>query len=598
MTSNNISQIGYYVSFITARQNLWNIEAYAKQNMSGTEYRDLVTISRNEIEDVLTRVDRNGIRELLPSVNTKNESQPLTAKSSGTSKLIVSVKVKLRVQGWRDKSGRRLVCRMKPPKEWKVASKRAKNLAIKRQEEEAAAIKARMVNPAILKAAAAELLQSRKLAQDKQVVTSKIKIASPEKKKTDSADATKKTPSRKRKSATIASASGTESSRTESSTTAELVSTTPFFDIFHIPNYTPQRAILSPAPILSTKVIQDEHSLSHAQQLRLIQVLHTKILHPSLLPTERRTLLANEISSTIQRLESARANKQIAKAQAIQREIKALEDIYKKDLETVPEVANTVGFWHWLEEAAYFRDIKKEDVFDALDVLPSALPPTAVVEDGKFWGSLPPVKVNVQTVNDDQGTNAVEQSPLFDSLQSLLVEVEGSDDEYDEEELLADLPSFTTEQLLHGPNHDGSSEDEDCLLDVSKLTLDQRTYLQLRAVGLVDTSALPSGPPRLIEAETPPQKRPFCGANNMDEVIQKMKSDLSELETTNYSVAAGLKHSALLHVAQSSKRRKQTQHESIINKYNEFKKEQIQQRDKRRVSGRVKSGPAKFDDDL
>jgi hypothetical protein len=207
--------------------------------------------------------------------------------------------------------------------------------------------------------------------------------------------------------------------------------------------------------------------------------------------------------------------------------------------------------------------------------------------------------VNVRRVTHDQSPNVhvVEQSPLFDSLQSLLVEVDGSDDEYDDKELLADLSFINSEQLLNGPQQDASPESNDRLLDVSELTLDQRTYLQLRAVGLVDTSAIPSRPPRLVEAETSPQIRPFFGASNMDDVIQKMKSDLSNLETLNISAVAGLKHCALPHAAQTSKRRKLPQHEATINKYNELKKEQIEQRDKRRVSGRVKSGPSKFDDD-
>ena len=573
------------------------MEVYAKQNMTEAECKNVFTIGRKDIEKVLTMVERDGLEATLSPTTPKKVDK--SSLKSTKLKPLVSIKVKLRVKGWRDKSGRRLVGRLKPPKGWKVATKKAKNLAFKRQREEAAAaaIANKPVEQGILKAVAKELLQTHKLSKAKQEETPKVVAAASGKKKPGSPDATKKTISRKRKSATLSTSAGPEARRT--TPTAEPTPVTPFFDLFHIPSYRPQQtAMLAPASMPSSKIIVNEdQSLSHAQQSRLIQVLHTYILHPSRSPTERRILLAEEISSTIERLENARTTKQLAKAQAIQKEIKALEEIYKKDLETVPEVANTVGFWRWISETAYFRDIKKDDVYDALDSIVGASVGTTVenIEDGKLWGTLLP-PVHVRTVTQDDSSKAVEVSPLFDCLQSLLVEVDGSDDESDDEELLANLPPFTAEQLLHGPGRTEMSNEE--VLDLSELSLDQRTYLQLRAVGLIDASSLPSSLPCPIEKETPPQERQCLSSGNVDDVIKKMKSDLSELELTNASAALTLQSIALSDASQSSTRRKQArEQETTLNKFTELQKEQKELRDKRRVSGRVKTGPSKFDGD-
>jgi hypothetical protein len=128
------------------------------------------------------------------------------------------------------------------------------------------------------------------------------------------------------------------------------------------------------------------------------------------------------------------------------------------------------------------------------------------------------------------------------------------------------------------------------MLDVSELSLDQRTYLQLRAAGLIDTSAIPSKSPNLVE------KAPTLNYTQVDDVIRQMKSDLSKLESTNCSAASALQHVSLLDASKSLKRKKQArEEEAMLSKYRDMKKEKKDQQDTRRVSGRVKNGPNKFD---
>lgn len=568
------------------------MEVHAKTNMTEAELKSIFNVSRKEIEGALTLMGSDGIQALqsAASQTPQPKEDKTSSKSSSDSNPdpMVSLKIKPRVQGWRDKSGRRLVARLHPPREWKIASRRAINLAKKRQAEEAANVKPKEpVKPNVLKAVASEILQSHVLVKKKQTETPKVMLLDKKKTKPEPPEATKKAPSRKRKSSTLPS---TEASAVPKLTAAatELTPTTPFLDLFHIPSYKPlPTAEVAPSPHSSSKIANnDENILSRSLQLRLLQVLHNKILHPSLSPTERRTILANEISSATQRLENARNNKQLSKAQEIQKEIKALETIYKQDLEIVPEVANTLGMWQWLEQTRYFSEIKKEDICDALDsFLGSSLDnvDSSHVENGEHWGSLLP-PVNVQT------KNTIEQSPLFDCLQSLLVEVDDSDDEFADDELLADLPPYTMDQLLHGPDTETPDEGEEVMLDVSELSLDQRTYLQLRAVGLIDTSAIPSKSPNLVE------KAPTLNYTQVDDVIRQMKSDLSKLESTNCSAASALQHVSLLDASKSLKRKKQArEEEAMLSKYRDMKKEKKEQQDTRRVSGRVKNGPNKFD---
>jgi hypothetical protein len=188
---------------------------------------------------------------------------------------------------------------------------------------------------------------------------------------------------------------------------------------------------------------------------------------------------------------------------------------------------------------------------------------------------------------------------LFDCLQSLLLEVDGSDGEdssCNDDELLSDLPPFTIEQLINGPDSIESSSDETMLLDVSGLFLEQRTYIQLRAAGLIDTSMSLSKLPRLVEDVATRKRSPLTTTSDVDDVIEKMKKDLTKLQKESFSASSALQRVSLAFATQSSKRmRREREQESILMKYSDLQREQKEQREKRRVSGRVKTGPNKFD---
>jgi len=94
---------------------------------------------------------------------------------------------------------------------------------------------------------------------------------------------------------------------------------------------------------------------------------------------------------------------------------------------------------------------------------------------------------------------------LFDRFQSLLVEV-GSDDDDEEDDDIGSDDEYDIQELAGTMG--GSYDDDDEVLDVSELSLDQRTYLHLRDIHLIDQPLLPSSHPTVVEEDrAPPSTR-------------------------------------------------------------------------------------------
>ena len=98
----------------------------------------------------------------------------------------------------------------------------------------------------------------------------------------------------------------------------------------------------------------------------------------------------------------------------------------------------------------------------------------------------------------------VSPNSLFHRLQSMLVDVGESgnnDDEnssFDEDE----GDDFEESNIIDLENDDDvgcHDHDEERILDVSSLTLDQRAYMHLRSIHLIDQTSLPSYQPNVIE---------------------------------------------------------------------------------------------------
>jgi hypothetical protein len=268
--------------------------------------------------------------------------------------------------------------------------------------------------------------------------------------------------------------------------------------------------------------------------------------------------------------------------------------------------------WKCLENANYFEVIEKEeDVSFALESLwqPETMEVDEVVnEDGGYyyWGSLPQkqiavpmdnkadmVEVAEESVTDQTKTEGKESSPLFDHLQSLLVEVEDHDgvnndnDDEDDDYLIANLPPYSPEEFVFGPNRGNASYVEESVIistsdtdtddyddgnnsamfDQSNLTLDQRTYIQLRAARLVDckwrsshriSSSMPTSADALSSSgDSSPHTTAITESTEVgddepvDDIVRKMKHRLSNLRDETNAQVAQLHRLAVANVAKS-----------------------------------------------
>ena len=541
------------------KQNMSNLESFVKGGEARWSNADIQSLFPDPKPKVGTSVAASSSGG---SINTEKISSVSKRGSLSTSGgPIISVKVKVRVPGWRDKSGARLVGKLSCPPGWKVAMKREN-----------------------LKA------EAKKAASENVVTPSSTTT-------TTTTTTTRSTASRKRTTKESSSSAPTPPV-TNKITTEELKIAVPFVSAYQ-DDQQQQRET-------TTQIPNQEH-----QDSSILHNLYTKILRPSISPSQRRELLASEISSTVSRLESARLSGQWAKARKLQEQMKALQSVYKDDIDIVPDMCNTIGMWRWMEHTNYFKDIEgEEEVYQELedcvhdaneeDMFESK---SSILEEGTLWGSsgmLEKRRVSTTTTdgseegneeNTDRMNDDIEPSPLFDRLQSLLVEIDGSDDDEDDDEdddIIASLPHFSPYQFINGPAS-GNNESENGMIDVSALTLDQRTYIQLCAVGLIDATIPPSSVmKRAMPAASTSDKEE--DGESIDQILHKMKMRLSDLQSNNMEVTA-LQRKALLHVKQAPERKQRERDEdAVLAKYKQMQKMQNEEKDeKKRTSSRTRA---------
>jgi len=146
--------------------------------------------------------------------------------------------------------------------------------------------------------------------------------------------------------------------------------------------------------------------------------------------------------------------------------------------------------------------------------------------------------------------------------------------------------TFITGEIPYHQEETFQSSEE--ILDVSALSLDQRTYLQLRAIQLIDQPFLPSTKPFVIEEPDLPssdesEKDSVNGQEEDDDleaVIRRMQIDLSRMHRSNNSKLAYLQAAALSDIAESQRKKNDQDKRSklfssymnLLNKQKETKK--------------------------
>lgn len=283
--------------------------------------------------------------------------------------------------------------------------------------------------------------------------------------------------------------------------------------------------------------------------------------------------------------------KSLKKQQAVRLETEfQIHDIITND---PVEVCHTSTLWTIMKRSRYIAEICDEDIREGL--AESWQPEMA--ERDMQWGEIPPIRIRTKKTQTENGENdkandAVQSSKLFDRLQSLLVDL--SEDENTPGEkvhprslLRNGIQSDHSAAEVYASNPNSKAPLRSLklggrpLLDLSKLSIDQRTYVQLRALGLADAPFLPSVLP-VVEEEGPDNSRATEGAiaetgavldDDIDRVIRRMQVDLSGIHRVNNTRAALLQSSAWDRVgAQKQAKRRDEDSASLIAKHSQLLK--------------------------
>lgn len=244
---------------------------------------------------------------------------------------------------------------------------------------------------------------------------------------------------------------------------------------------------------------------------------------------ERRRLLARAISTQAFQLE-ARQKEVLSKRDAFRKECSdKIAQIIKDD---PVQVCHTTTLWQIMKHSPFILDITEEDIREGLaEAWQPELGPREM-----HWGEIPAVRIfrshpsKRRKREKKEGGATVPPMKLFDRLQSLLVDIKSDDDEDHGAELGPDqdgnsIEAITSSDEVGGVNPNNKKDftvenaslfasdpnrksslsslsmgQGDALLDLSKFSLDQRAYVQLRALGLADAPLLPSLLP-IVEEE-------------------------------------------------------------------------------------------------
>lgn len=184
---------------------------------------------------------------------------------------------------------------------------------------------------------------------------------------------------------------------------------------------------------------------------------------------------------------------------------------------------NTMALWKWTDKSSYFAEITADDVDDVVQHAkqPDRDEKDILWEEKSFKKSNKHVTkyTSAGSATDTDGDHLFSAGSLFDRLSSLLVD-EGSGDEGGDE---SDFDEWD-----EGENQEGSG----AVVDLSNFSLDERTFIHLRAAGLVDESCPPPQAATIIEDDSQ-EVASEEEANEFDSLIATIKADLLKLQRVN-----------------------------------------------------------------
>ena len=616
------------------RQNAINMENWCKDHFTNEDVRSVFPVGRKSMEQVFNLLWMHDKERAIIPVQSQQSQLELGGrdgrKGSGTypkPPIMISLQVKVKLSGWRDKSGTKLKANLACPRRWKVASERGViAAATPLPPVDLSSFNTKTLDRVAEEILRFDLLPLKKISSVSVTNSSSKTIAivsndtmleikednkdslleSDSGKMVDIIDGKSK---RRRKSKKVDAVYTSPRLRGATSSDAVQLSSSRGSSknafIPHIPGFNNPLFLSRNLPREAYDEIKS--GTIHEEGQRIVHALYNSIMQPAVKPSKRRTLLAEEVSLSLSRLNKHK-HPQLTSVSQLPQPLSSSfpykirdqtpnqsQAAQLEDVELMPTTYDIAGMWKYLEKCNYFEVFEKEeDLILGLECLwqPETVEVDYVVnEDGGyyFWGSLPqkllatPMKNNIAetTEGEDEAKEAIEtNSPLYDHLQSLLVEVEdaeGADNnitDNDDDYIIATLPSYSPEEFINGPKTGNDSKgaesanisvsdndtdeyegDASALFDQSTLTLDQRTYIHLCAARLVDRKLPPSHhniPPTLPSSSFPSSNTTTIieatensNDEHIDAIVQKIKARLSTLRDDTNATITELHHMVL-----------------------------------------------------
>jgi hypothetical protein len=306
------------------------------------------------------------------------------------------------------------------------------------------------------------------------------------------------------------------------------------------------------ADAASSLVAVDDNNGGTAAAIKMAE--ETVVPYSELSTNARRELILDLIGRHALRLETQQTDVDEVRRKAFEKQNNGLQKVVDDDdLLAV----NTMTLWKWVDKSCYLSEFSEQDIRSLLTYQPD------IDDERVFWEETFPKKT-VHPVNES----------LCERLQSLLVEVntDSEDDDCEDEN-----DGDEVDSLWDSPN--GTTDTDGTLLDLRELTTEERAYILLRAAGLVDESRPPpeNGDKIDNDDDVDDDNDNYLddGPSVFEDLILRMKKDLSRVDCRNNSRTAFLESSARAYLEVTRLAKRQDERNSqMMARYNQLAKKQ------------------------
>jgi hypothetical protein len=270
--------------------------------------------------------------------------------------------------------------------------------------------------------------------------------------------------------------------------------------------------------------------------------------YKDLSPLGRRNRITELITKHAQMLETKQMELDESRRKIFDKQSQSIQKVVEDD-EAMS--LNTIALWKWVEKSGYMGEITEQDIKELLVYQPE------FSEEHILWEETTATKSSVKPLRDS----------LYDRMQALLVDVDDNEDEDVEDDDDDDWNGLKAWHLKNGSSTDGA------VMDISRLTVEQKAYLHLRAAGLLD-EAFPL-PNQYDDVKAEDEDEIEEDTTDFEDLIRLMKMDLLKMDRLNNSRIAFLESSARAHLDVTKQMKRQDERQAqMVNRCNQILKKQ------------------------